>query len=181
MASIIERNALKAASRFSAGVPTGNVVNPASSGQKVSAGQINWVTNFVTNFRVHGGQMNYSGQVATLSIYRQNPWGQATKASSSTIQISELWGLDVNGGTGPSWTQVSDGTGTITGFVSGTSYACVSATNAGVWNLVRQSSKPAPTASVDYWILAEIESVNNDITLIKQWWHGGMALYSMRV
>jgi len=192
MPSIIEANAAKAAARFTGGVPVPHRVNNFVQGSQPSASWGNYVSNFVSNFRVEGGQMAYNGKNATLTIPKQNAGFQCSRnlTTLSVLNISEGWGYDadIDGPPTPAWSQVSDGTAVVAGFTSGTYYCYVQFNQSGTprWSITRTTAgaaKPVGTTSpnIDKWILAEVVAVSNQITTIKQWWQGGMAIYQHRL
>ncbi|MDH3563457.1 MAG: hypothetical protein OEN49_08710 [Gammaproteobacteria bacterium] len=182
MGKIIGKNIVKSAFRFSSGAQTPGAVNTLQPGMTPSAAWANWVTNFINNFSVSEGSMNYDGRIASLEIDRPNVFGQCTRNAdtATVVNVGELAGYDFNAGGTGLLTTISDGTGTKSGFNSASATTWVAAVlNSGSWTLERLTVLPTDSSSTKMsWLLAQITETGNEIVAVKQLWYGGAIIYS---
>ena len=109
-----------------------------------------------------------------------NPWFMVTKNATTASTADVGAGYGCYAGT---WTEISDGTGTIITYTTnGTSYASVKLDLAtGTWSIEKtDTSLPTNTDSVQFWVLAKVTVASAVISSIEQRWFGGWAIYETR-
>jgi len=84
------------------------------------------------------------------------------------------------------FTELSDGTATVTGFsgASGDWYLSAKIDFAtSTWSLVKSATAALPTNtdSIQYYVLAKVAVADNVISKITQYWFGGWCIYENRV
>lgn len=119
--------------------------------------------------------VNPSALFVDLNVFFKASINATTK---STLDISAGYGCYAG-----TWTEISDGTGTITEYMTdGTSYASVKLDlAAGTWSLEKtDTSLPTNTDSEQFWVLAKVTVASDVISAIEQRWFGGWAIYETR-